>query len=217
MQKILLLISALTLNASINADEKLQKLTSELYEASAEQDLTNSNNFAEQITELNQKINKLTAQVNHLNSKIEILEAGKTPSQPVKISNNETIEKEYEQALADLKSKNYEAAELNFASFLDKYKNHKLTSNAQFWYGMSLYSQQNYDKAALQFLKNYQQFPKSFKAADSLYKLAASLNEIDKHEEACLMLKKLKTEYPSRAKQLNNHINELELKLGCAK
>jgi tol-pal system protein YbgF len=85
-----------------------------------------------------------------------------------------------------------------FADFLVKYPGHQLRENAVFWHAESFYRQDDWNQAAIQYLKAYQEYPKGAKAADSLLKLSLSLGALDKVKEACNILDKLDKEFPTR-------------------
>ena len=54
-----------------------------------------------------------------------------------------------------------------------------------------------YREAALVFAEGYQKYPKSIKAPASLYKLAHSLVEIEKKDDACDTLNQFLSKYPN--------------------
>ena len=68
-------------------------------------------------------------------------------------------------------------------------------------------------EAALIFAEGYQKHPTSIKSPDSLYKLAESLSQIDKINEACNTLKKFTKEYTDH--KLINKTNSKILDLNC--
>jgi tol-pal system protein YbgF len=90
----------------------------------------------------------------------------------------------------------YEEAEAVFKEFVTKYNKHDLTGNAYYWLGETYYARKQYDKSAVQFLKGYQDYPKSAKAADNLLKLGMSLGNLDQKKEACATLGRLNSQFP---------------------
>ena len=123
--------------------------------------------------------------------------------------------KQYDLALASLKDSNLKEAENKFHAFLENYPNSKLRSNAYFWYGEVFFKQKIYDKASINYLKGYKQFPKGPKASDSLLKLALSLGELNKKKEACNIINKLETEFISRSASSMKRTKDAKIKFGC--
>ena len=136
---------------------------------------------------------------------------------PVKNSNvDESKEKKlYDAALAALKDNRLEIAEEKFASFIKDYPKSSQQSNAYFWYGETFFKRNMFDKAAINYLKGYKQYPKGSKAADSLLKLALSLGELSKKTETCTMLAKLDAEFPSRPASSIKRARDAKVKFGC--
>ena len=121
----------------------------------------------------------------------------------------------YDAALAALKDSRLEIAEEKFSSFIKDYPKSQLQSNAYFWYGETFFKRNMYDKAAINYLKGYKQYPKGSKAADSLLKLALSLGELKKKTESCTMLEKLDAEFPNRPASSIKRAKDAKVKFGC--
>ncbi|WP_425363695.1 tol-pal system protein YbgF [Candidatus Tisiphia endosymbiont of Hybos culiciformis] len=121
----------------------------------------------------------------------------------------------YDLALASLKDNKLTDAEEKFASFLKNYSNSPLLSNAYFWYGESFFRRKMFDKAAINYLKGYKQSPKGIKASDSLLKLALSLGELKKIQEACSILDKLEAEFPNRTATSIKRARDARTKFAC--
>jgi tol-pal system protein YbgF len=105
-------------------------------------------------------------------------------------------------------------AESGFQSFLDKYRDHSLAGNAQYWLGETYYVQGDYKTAAKSFLTGYQEFPKSRKAADSLLKLGLSLNRLGQKEQACAAYSAVGEKFPKATEARKRAQNELK-RAGC--
>lgn len=120
--------------------------------------------------------------------------------------------REYDLALAALKESRFADAENLFATFMQKNTHSELMGNAYFWYAESFYRRNEFDKAAVHYLKGYKQYPKSPKAADNLLKLALSLGELKKYKDACAMLSKLDAEYKSRPASSVKRANDAKAK-----
>lgn len=183
------------------------------------------------------KISLLEKEVQNLTGRIEILEhmiaqiqnGSKVPFKDTGKSNNELLKpvqaaasadpreekREYDLALSNLKDGKYEEAEMLFADFMKKYTKSDHLSNAYFWYADTFYRRGDLDKAAINFLKAYQKFPASAKAPDALLKLALSLGEMKKNDEACSILKKLDTEFKKRSDSSKKRCYDAKIKYGC--
>lgn len=122
----------------------------------------------------------------------------------------------YEYAFTLLKQKQYEEAESILQEFLEKHATHKLASNAYYWLGETYYVRKRYDEAAVQFLKGYQDFPKGNKAEDNLLKLAISLIQLVKIEEACATFDKLKKEFPSASPSIQRRAAQEAQRIQCS-
>jgi tol-pal system protein YbgF len=123
--------------------------------------------------------------------------------------------KEYDAALIALKNNQFEEAEVQFAHFIATYPKSNKLGNAYFWYGETFFKRNNFETAALNYLKGYKKFPKSEKAADSLLKLALSLGAMKKNKEACSMLAKLDSEFKNRPAASVKRANDAKNKYGC--
>jgi tol-pal system protein YbgF len=122
---------------------------------------------------------------------------------------------DYDIALATLKDGDFSAAEKKFADFIATYPSSKLQSNATFWYSETFYRRDIFNQAAINYLKSYKQYPNGDKAPDALFKLADSLAHLSKDKEACSMLEKLNTEFPSRSTDSLQRAKEMSDKLHC--
>lgn len=122
---------------------------------------------------------------------------------------------EYDTALATLKDSKFDEAEKLFDEFIKKYPSSNLQSNATFWYAETFYRRNIYNKAAINYLHSYKQYPKGSKASDSLLKLAYALSALNKRKEACNMLEKLDAEFPDRPVASVKRSREAKEKFQC--
>ena len=72
-----------------------------------------------------------------------------------------------------------------------------------------------FNKAAVNYLQSYKQYPKGSKAPDSLLKLSYSLASLNKNKEACSMLTKLEQEFPQRPISSIKRAQEAKDKFQC--
>lgn len=176
---------------------------------------------SDQIQELNTRITKLEQVISSLTNKTPTPEAIPEITKPntpaLEVSQVDTSKTEYDLALASLKDGKFDEAEIKFADFLQKYPKHKLRENALFWYGDSFFRRDDFNQAAIHYLKGYKEYPKGSKATDSLLKLSLSLGALDKTKEACSILDKLNTEFPSKSANIAKRAAEAKGKFGCGK
>lgn len=136
-------------------------------------------------------------------------------NQQTPLVNSDSDKTAYDLALAALKSGNFVSAEKQFTDFIANYPNSKLQSNALFWYAETFYRRENFNKAAINYLQCYKQFPAGIKAPDALLKLSYSLHALNKNTEACNILNKLETEFPKRSDSLLQRSKEAKIKFQC--
>ena len=121
----------------------------------------------------------------------------------------------YENAFAMLKSSNFDAAEREFAKFLEQYPDHVLSSNAKYWYGETFYVRGDYEHAARIFAESYQQAPRGAKAQDNLLKLGMSLAGMGNKKDACVALRQLNKENPGSTTPVLRRGQQEMKRLGC--
>lgn len=121
----------------------------------------------------------------------------------------------YDSAFSMLQKGDYDAAEGALKVFLQKYPEHPLTANAQYWLGETYYVRNNFQESAKVFAGGYQKFPQSPKAPDNLLKLALSLSNLGQNEEACITLSQLKTQFPKAPGSLLRKADEERTRLSC--
>lgn len=140
-----------------------------------------------------------------------------TSTPAASISSDSSEKKAYDAALLALKDNKFEDAEAKFADFIAKHPKSAMLSNAYFWHGETFFRRNNFEKAAISYLKGYKQFPKAAKAADSLLKLSLSLGSMGKTKEACAMLVKLESEFKDRPANSIKRAKDARNKYGCNK
>ena len=127
----------------------------------------------------------------------------------------ETAEAQYEYAFGLLRQAEYEEAELALRTFLDMHPDDLLAGNAQYWLGETYYVRANYQQAAVTFAEGYQKYPNSGKAPDNLLKLAMSLGELGKNQEACVALGQLRKEFPNAPANIQDRAVRERERFGC--
>jgi tol-pal system protein YbgF len=121
----------------------------------------------------------------------------------------------YSSAFKMLNEKKYSEAATSFDGFVKKYPSDPLTSNAYYWLGESYYARADYTRAAESFRKGFETGPSSQKAPDNLYKLAKSLNQVKRANEACLVLAQIIKKYPDAAPRTVKLAEDERLAMQC--
>ena len=137
-----------------------------------------------------------------------------TPS-PTEVGSADNPTAQYEQAYANLKAKNYDAAKTGFEGFLSFHKDHALAANAKYWLGETYYVRGEYKAAAKMFAEGFQAYPDSAKTPDMLLKLGMSLAGMEKTKDACVALSQLPVKFPKAdADLLARGVSEMD-RLSC--
>jgi tol-pal system protein YbgF len=121
----------------------------------------------------------------------------------------------YETAFGYLQQRDYGAAESAFDEFLRRHPNDPLAGYAQYWLGESLYVRGQYRAAAGAFLKGYQTYGRSPKAAESLLKLAMSLQRLGQKDAACSSYTELTTKFPNAPAPIKSAAQTERQRAGC--
>jgi tol-pal system protein YbgF len=121
----------------------------------------------------------------------------------------------YETAYGYLLQRDYSSAETAFTGFLQKFPNDSLSGNAQYWLGETYFVRGQYKAAAGAFLKGYQTYGQGGKAADSLLKLAMSLDRLGQKEAACSSYSELSTKFPAAPQSVKARAQNERQRIGC--
>lgn len=122
----------------------------------------------------------------------------------------------YETAYGYLLQRDYAGAESAFSDFLTRFPSDSLSGNAQYWLGESHFVRGQYKAAAASFLKGYQTYAQSPKAADSLLKLAMSLDRLGQKDAACSSYAELGSKFPNAAQSLKSRAQSERQRVGCS-
>jgi tol-pal system protein YbgF len=115
--------------------------------------------------------------------------APQAPGQPqVGATGLDGADAAYEQAYSYLLEQDYGAAQFAFQEFLTRHGENPLAGNAQYWLGEIHFVQGKYREAARAFLTGYEKYGDGHKAAESLFKLALSLEKLNQPQAACSSL-----------------------------
>jgi tol-pal system protein YbgF len=104
---------------------------------------------------------------------------------------------DFDAAAAALKTQQFEVAEADFKTFLDKYPKDRLVPDAVFDLGESYFARNRYRDAAEQYLKISSDYAKTARAPQSLLRLGQSLGKLGAKEQACAAFAEVGRKYPT--------------------
>ena len=108
-----------------------------------------------------------------------------------------TPQQQYEYATSFLAKQDYASAENALKAFVAAHPKDALAGSAQFWLGETHFVRKDYQNAAFAYAEGIEKFPTGTKAPDSLLKLGMSLARLNKIDQACTALSRLKTSFPN--------------------
>jgi tol-pal system protein YbgF len=135
------------------------------------------------------------------------------PSAPGEATNPKEL---YETAYGYLMQRDYGAAQSAFEQFLNRYPKDSLAGNAQYWLGEAHFVRGEYKAAAGAFLKGYQDYSGNARAADSLLKLAMSLDRMGQKDAACSSFAELSTRFPDAPDNVKSRAKTERQRIGCS-
>jgi len=121
----------------------------------------------------------------------------------------------YETAYGYLMQRDYTAAQGAFEDFLARYPQDSLAGNAQYWLGEAHFVRGEFKAAANAFLKGYQNYAGNARAADSLLKLAMSLDRLGQKDAACSSFGELATRFPNAPENVKMRAKSERQRIGC--
>ncbi len=134
------------------------------------------------------------------------------PAAPADAANPKQL---YETAYGYLMQRDYGAAQAAFEDFLSRYPKDSLAGNAQYWLGEAHFVRGEYKAAAGAFLKGYQNYSGNARAADSLLKLAMSLDRLGQKDAACTSFAELNTRFPDAPDNVKSRAKTERQRIGC--
>ena len=121
----------------------------------------------------------------------------------------------YSYAFKLLNDKKFAEAATSFDAFVKKYPADPLTSNAFYWLGESQYARSDFTRSTESFRKGFEANPEGQKAPDNLYKLAMSLHQIKRTNEACIVLGQVINKYGDIAARTVTKATEARTTMQC--
>jgi tol-pal system protein YbgF len=121
----------------------------------------------------------------------------------------------YNEALDLMGRNDYAGAERALRGFIQRYPQHTLVGNAQYWLGETHYARKDYAGAAAAFAVAYKTYPRSPKAPDSLLKLGMSLQAQGKADQACTVYSQLNQLFPNSAEIIKRRVAAERQRSNC--
>jgi tol-pal system protein YbgF len=140
---------------------------------------------------------------------------GGSPSTVVAAVPGGTPKDEFDVAYSFVVRKDYALAEDNFRSFLKKYPSDRLTPEATYWFGESMFQRQRYRDAAEAFLNVSTKYESSGKAPDALFRLGQSLAALGEKEAACASLGEIARKFPKASTALKQGVEREQKRVRC--
>lgn len=134
---------------------------------------------------------------------------------PATAPSGDAPEEMYDAAINLLKRGQFDAAEADLSNFIQRYPNHNLAGNAQYWLGETFYVRGAYRQAAEAFLAGYTTYASSNKAPDSLLKLGMTLAALGQRDQACATFGELGRRFPSASQAVTQRAALERGRSGC--
>lgn len=121
----------------------------------------------------------------------------------------------YNDAFKRLQDGDYAGAEKGFKSFVQRYPQHALAGNAQYWLGETFYARRDYQNAMTAFAEGYKNYKASPKGPDNLLKLGVTLANLGRKPDACAIFARFAQDYPRASDLQKRRIEQERQKNGC--
>ena len=128
---------------------------------------------------------------------------------------SQTPRDQYDLAYGYILRKDYALAEDGFRSFLSRYPGDRLTGDATYWLGESLFQRQRYRDAAEAFLNVSTKYEASAKAPEALLRLGQSLAALGEKETACASLGEVLRKFPRASAGVKQGVEREQKRVRC--
>lgn len=197
-------------------NSQLQRELDDLEKRLAEQELNIKQTKADlsaQMLEVSQQVQAVQNQLEDINYRITAVtqKSGLTPYQPPisSAASDDTAKTPapsvlgldesrelYNTAYRDLIRGNYQLALQGFRQFMERYPNHELADNAQYWIGEVFYAQGRFPNAIEEFEKVVKLYRSGDKTASAILKIGYSYLNIGETEQGRIYLEEVVKDYP---------------------
>lgn len=121
----------------------------------------------------------------------------------------------YNDAFKKLQDGDYAGAEKGFKVFVQRFPQHALAGNAQYWLGETFYARRDYQNAMTAFAEGYKAYKASPKGPDNLLKLGVTLANLNRKPDACAIFARFAQDYPRATDLQKRRIDQERQKNGC--
>jgi tol-pal system protein YbgF len=121
----------------------------------------------------------------------------------------------YNDAFKLLQDGDYAGAERGFKTFVQRYPQHVLAGNAQYWLGETYYARRDYQSAATTFAEGYKVYKSSPKGPDNLLKLGVTLSAMGRKSDACAIFARFNQDYPRATDLQKRRVDQERQRNGC--
>src|SRR6478609_1092623 len=128
---------------------------------------------------------------------------------------SQTPRDEYDLAYGYVLRKDYALAEEGFRSFLSRYPGDRMTGDATYWLGESLFQRQRYRDAAEAFLNVSTKYEATPKAPEALLRLGQSLAALGEKEAACASLGEVLRKFPRASAGVKQGVEREQKRVRC--
>ena len=128
---------------------------------------------------------------------------------------SQTPKDEFDLAYGYVLRRDYVLAEESFRAFMSKYPNDRLTGDATFWLGESLFQRQRFRDAAEAFLNVSTKFEGNARAPDALLRLGQSLAALGEKEAACASLGEVLRKFPRAPAGVKQGVEREQKRVRC--
>jgi tol-pal system protein YbgF len=134
---------------------------------------------------------------------------------PATLAPSQTAKDEFDLAYGYVLRRDYVLAEETFRAFLSKYPGDRLTGDATFWLGESMFQRQRFRDAAEAFLNVSTKFEANAKAPDALLRLGQSLAALGEKEAACASLGEVLRKFPRASAGVKAGVEREQKRVRC--
>jgi tol-pal system protein YbgF len=127
-----------------------------------------------------------------------------------------TPREHYNYAFKLLNQAQYPEAAAAFDTFIKRYPKDPLIGNAYYWEGETYYIRRDYVSAADNFRQGFESLPEGPKAPDNLFKLALSLDAMNRDKEACVVLQQVTTKFKKASSNISQRADQEQKRIGCS-
>jgi tol-pal system protein YbgF len=130
-------------------------------------------------------------------------------------ANSAGADQVYNEAFKLLQDGDYAGAERGFKSFIQRYPQHVLAGNAQYWLGETYYARRDYQNAMTSFAEGYKVYKASPKGPDNLLKLGITLAVLNRKPDACAVFSRFNQDYPKATDLQKRRVDQERQRNGC--